>query len=84
MPLIRPIKLKTLGELNKYHPTGKNDIKAIVAINIGFRFVEATNPKKLKNTINIPGVVIMFDTSSVEYGLRNHITSHNKRARTHK
>lgn len=60
------MRLKIPGEPSRYHPTGKNDIKDTIAINIGLRFIETRNPKMHRSTINIPGVVIMFDAFSIE------------------
>ena len=77
----QPIILKIPGEDNKYQPIGKNDNIETNAIKMGFLLTETTAPNRQKITINTPGVVIIFDTFSVEYGFSNHNTPHKERDR---
>lgn len=74
-----PIILKIPDEDNKYQPIGINDNIETNAIKMGFLLIEATAPKMQKITIKTPGVVIIFDTFSVEYGFSNHNTPHKER-----
>jgi len=75
----QPIILKNPGDDNKYQPIGKNDNIETNTINMGFLFIEASTPNRHKITINMPGVVIIFDTFSVEYGFLNHNTIHKEK-----
>lgn len=77
----QPIILKTPGEDNKYQPIGKNDTIEINAIKMGFLLIETSTPNRQKITINTPGVVIIFNACSVEYGFLNHNTTHKEKDR---
>ena len=81
---IKPIILKIPGVNNKYKPTGKNDNIETNANKIGFLLMETTTPKRQKTAINTPGIVIIFDALSVEYGFINHTPIHKDKERIQK
>jgi len=75
----QPIILKMPGEDNKYQPIGKNDNIENNAIKMGFLLAETTAPNRQIITINTPGVLIIFDTFTAEYGFSNQNTPHKER-----
>ena len=70
----QPIILKIPGENNKYQPIGINDNIETNAIKTGFLLIETATPNRQIIAINTPGIVIIFDAFSIEYGFRNHNT----------
>ena len=80
----KPIILKIPGVNIKYKPTGKKDNIETNANKIGFLLMETTMPKKQKPAIITPGIVIIFDALSVEYGLINHKIIHRNNERIQK
>ena len=77
----QPIILNIPGEDNKYQPIGKNDNIETNIIKMGFLLIETTIPNRQIITINTPGVVIIFNAFSVEYGFLNHNTIHKENDR---
>jgi len=77
----QPIILKIPGVDNKYQPIGINDNIEINVIKMGFLLIETTTPNRQRTTIKMPGVVIIFDELSVEYGFLYHNITHKEKDR---